>query len=76
MPHMTKKKPKPVNTTQERTQDRHTNPRVVFHLPQWLLDVLDDEANENDRTRTAELIRILKGHFRNIGKLPNEGGGK
>ncbi len=71
MPHMARKKPKPVNAT-----DRYLNPRVVFHLPQWLLDLLDTEAEANDRTRTAEIIRALKSHYKSTGKLPKEGGGK
>jgi hypothetical protein len=67
MPRMAKKKGKPVDATY---QDRHTSPRVVFHLPAELLAVVDGEAEENDRTRTAELIRALKGYYQSRGKWP------
>lgn len=66
MRRMAKKKRKPVNAT----QDRHTTPRVVFHLPPELLAVVDGEAETNDRTRTAEILRALKGYYRAQGKWP------
>ncbi|MBL8795547.1 MAG: hypothetical protein JNM56_16700 [Planctomycetia bacterium] len=52
------------------TQDRHTSPRVVFHLPQSLLDLIDSEAQANDRTRTGEILRALKSHYGNAGLWP------
>ena len=66
MPRMAKKKKQPVNTT----PDRHTTPRVVFHLPGELLQVIDGQAEANDRTRTAEIIRALKSHYTKQGLWP------
>lgn len=54
------KRKKPVNAT---PTDRHTTPRVVFHLPEDLLGIIDREADANDRTRTAEIVRALKSHY-------------
>jgi hypothetical protein len=68
MPRMAKKKTKkPVSTTQ---QDRHTTPRVVFHLSDELLAIIDGEADANDRTRTAEILRALKGYYASRGLWP------
>jgi hypothetical protein len=64
-----KKKRKPMNAT----TDRHTSPRVVFHLPQALLDVIDGQAEDNDRTRTAEILRALKGYYRALKLWPPPG---
>lgn len=64
---MAKKRKKPVNAT---TPDRHTTPRVVFHLPEELLAVIDGEAEQHDRTRTAELVRALKGYYQARGLWP------
>lgn len=63
---MAKKKSKPV----EATSDRHTTPRVVFHLPDALLAVIDGQAEAHDRTRTAEIIRALKGYYQGMGLWP------
>jgi hypothetical protein len=52
-----KKGRKKVTTTHE---ERRTHPRVVFHLPEELLKAVDREAEANDRTRTAQLIRIIR----------------
>ena len=54
-------------------EDRHTSPRVVFHLPQELLDLIDREAGEEDRTRTAEILRALKGYYTARGLWPPAG---
>jgi hypothetical protein len=64
------KKRKSVEATYE---DRHTSPRVVFYLPQELLDVIDAQAAEADRTRTAEIIRALKAHYGSKGLWPPRG---
>jgi hypothetical protein len=69
---MAKKKPKPMQTT----QDRHTTPRVVFHLQEELLSLIDSEAEANDRTRTAEIVRALKAHYQAQGKWPVKQGGE
>jgi hypothetical protein len=61
------KKKKPVDATY---QDRHTSPRVVFHLPAELLAVIDRQADEADRTRTAEIIRALKNYYQAQGLWP------
>jgi hypothetical protein len=67
---MAKKKSKPVESTYE---DRHTSPRVAFHLPEQLLAVIDREAEENDRTRTGEILRALKAYYRDRGLWPAAG---
>jgi hypothetical protein len=54
-------------------EDRHTSPRVVFHLPDELLAVIDREAEENDRTRTGEILRALKAYYRDKGLWPPAG---
>jgi hypothetical protein len=63
---MSKRKKKPMQAT----QDRHTTPRAVFHLPAQLLEVIDRQADANDRTRTAEILRALKGYYRDQGLWP------
>jgi hypothetical protein len=62
---MTKKRKKDVNAT-----DRHTTPRVVFHLPEELLAIIDDQASANDRTRTAEILRAIKGYYKGLRLWP------
>jgi len=64
---MAKKRNKPVEATY---QDRHTSPRVVFYLPPALLSVVDSQADAADRTRTAEIIRALKGYYAGQGLWP------
>jgi predicted glycosyltransferase len=39
-------------------------------MPTELRDVIDAQAEANDRTRTAEILRILKSHYRNLGVWP------
>jgi hypothetical protein len=71
MADMAKKAPKSASETTEAPQgDKHANPRVAFYPPQWLLDVIDREAEENGRTRTSEMIRALKDYYQRLGKLP------
>jgi hypothetical protein len=48
----------------------HKPRRVVFHLPQTLLAIIDREAEANDRTRTSEIIRALRSHLRAAGRWP------
>jgi hypothetical protein len=43
---------------------------VVFYLPQELFDLVEREADANDRTRTAELVRALKGYYGSRGLWP------
>jgi hypothetical protein len=72
---MAKKKGKPVQPTY---QDRHTSPRVVFHLPDDLLALIDQQAAAADRTRTAEIIRAIRSYYQAQGLWPlpqQEGGG-
>lgn len=63
---MAKKKPKNVDATVSRT----VSPRVVFLLPQPLLDLIDKQAEASDRTRTAEIIRALKSYYQSQGLWP------
>ena len=58
------------NVSAATSDDRHTKPRVVFHPPADLLEALDAEAGENDRTRTAELVRAMKAYLQSRGKWP------
>jgi uncharacterized membrane protein len=64
------KKKKPVKSA---SRDRHTTPRVVFHLAPDLLAVIDAERAEGDRTRTAEIVRALKSYYRGKGLWPPAG---
>lgn len=64
---MAKKKTSPRKGMKATYQDRHTTPRVAFHLPQALLEVIDREAKDADRSRTAEILRALKAYYRSIG---------
>lgn len=50
--------------------DRHTTPRAVFHLPPELLAIIDAQAEMNERSRTGEILRILKAHYRDLGLWP------
>jgi hypothetical protein len=54
-------------------QDRHTSPRVVFHLPEELLALIDRQAEANDRTRTGEILRALKSYYQAQGLWPTGG---
>lgn len=67
-----KRKADEVPATADKTtsSDRHTSPRVVFYVPEELLGLIDREAETNDRTRTAELIRALKGYYSARGLWP------
>jgi hypothetical protein len=71
---MARKKRKPVQSTYE---DRHTTPRVVFHLPGDLLTLIDQQAAAADRTRTAEIIRAIRSYYQAQGlwPLPQQKGG-
>jgi hypothetical protein len=64
------KKKKPVKSA---SRDRHTTPRVVFHLAPDLLAVIDAQRTEGDRTRTAEIVRALKAYYRARGLWPPPG---
>jgi hypothetical protein len=66
MPVMAKKKP-------SRKPPIYQHPRVVFHCPQDVLDVVDRQAEENGRTRTSELVRALRKAYRELGLLPPRG---
>jgi hypothetical protein len=63
MPVMAKKKPK-------RNPPAYQHPRVVFHLPQELLDIVDARAEENGRTRTSELVMALRQAYQQLGLWP------
>ena len=67
---MAKKKVDPVNATES---DRQVSPRVVFLLPQDLLDLIDEQAEANDRTRTAEILRALKSYYTGQRLWPRQG---
>jgi hypothetical protein len=64
---MGKNRKKDVNAT---SSDRHMTPRVVFHLPEELLAVIDGQADANDRTRTAEILRAIKSYYKGMGLWP------
>lgn len=63
-------RPKDPNSKRSRGEDRHTLPRVVVHLPQSLLDLIVEDATAEDRTRTAQVLRILKAHYQEAGRWP------
>lgn len=44
--------------------------RVVLLMPVDLLAVIEAEADAQDRTRTAEIVRAIKGHYRSAGLWP------
>ena len=54
----------------DRKADRHKHPHVGFNLDQRLLDLLDQEAADSDRSRAMQLISILKDHYRTKGDWP------
>ena len=60
---MAKKPPK-------RNPPIYQHPRVVFHCPQDILDAVDRRAEENGRTRTSELVMVLRQFYRDQGLLP------
>ena len=51
--------------------DRHLQPRIVFHLPQEVLDLLNERAAEARRSRSAEILLALEGHYRRLGVWPD-----
>ncbi len=55
-------------TTQEPKEKEAT--RVVFLVPADLIPIIEAEAEENGRTRTAELIRALRAYYKALGKWP------
>jgi hypothetical protein len=63
MPVMAKKKSK-------RNPPNYQHPRVVFHCPEALLSVIDQRAEENGRTRTSELVMVLREAYREMGLYP------
>lgn len=60
MPTMAKKKPK-------RKPPVYVHPRVVFHCPKGLLAAIDKRAEENGRTRTSELVMVLRQLYQDMG---------
>jgi hypothetical protein len=70
MPSMAKKK-------QGRKPPEYQHPRVVFHCPAELLAVIDARAEENGRTRTSEMVMVLKDAYQRLGlwPAPGKGGG-
>jgi hypothetical protein len=66
MPVMAKKKPR-------RNPPAYQHPRVVFHIPQELLDIIDSRAEENGRTRTSELVMALRLAYEQLGLWPPQG---
>jgi hypothetical protein len=52
------------------TPPSYQHPRVVFHLPQEILDAVDRRAEEYGRTRTSELVMVLRQAYRDMGLLP------
>lgn len=53
----------------KRAPGQYQHPRVVFHCPQDILDVIDRRAEENGRTRTSELVMVLRAAYRELGLL-------
>jgi hypothetical protein len=54
----------------------YQHPRVVFHLPQEILAAVDARADEYGRTRTSELVMVLRQAYREMGLLPPKQEGK
>lgn len=60
---MAKKKPK-------RKPANYQHPRIVFHCPEDLLAVIDRRAEDNGRTRTSEMVMVLRDAYRQLGLYP------
>jgi hypothetical protein len=58
----------------KRKPPNYQHPRVVFHLPQELLDVVDAAAAGIGRTRTAEIIWRLQEAYVAAGLWPPSAG--
>jgi hypothetical protein len=58
----------------DRSKDRHTAPRLVFHLPQWLFDAFRAHVDglPVEATDAAVLRAALEQYLRNVGALPPE----
>lgn len=54
----------------------YQNPRVVFHVPADLLHAVDARAREFGRTRTSELVMVLRQAYEQMGQLPPTRTGK
>ena len=59
--------PKETPLAEERAADRHKDPHIGFNLEQELVDLVDADAGEGDRTRAAQLRQIVKEHYRSRG---------
>jgi hypothetical protein len=48
-------------------------PRVVCHMPADLVALIRQEAKDNDRTLTAEILRSVKAYYQAAGLWPRSG---
>jgi Arc-like DNA binding domain len=53
-------RPKKTDSQANRKKDRHTKPRLAFHLPVELLDAFKAMASKNRRSITSELILAME----------------
>lgn len=74
MPPPKKRPGRPKEPGSKRSQgvDRHTKPRIVFHLPREIYDALLALAADNRRTRSAEILIALEEHLRASGRFPKK----
>lgn len=56
------------NSKRSKKVDRHVTPRVVIHIPEDLLAEIEKDAAAEDRTRTAQILRLLKQHYQEEGR--------
>lgn len=66
MPRKPKKPPKP----EPIKPDRHLGAPFTMRLPAGILAVIDQVAEENFRTRTAEIHLLIRKHLEAIGRWP------
>lgn len=67
-----KKKPGPAadpNSKRSKGVNRYIHPRVVSHIPAEILALIEQDAAEGDRTRTAQMVRIFREYYRDKGRL-------
>ena len=72
---MSKKKPGPPadpNSKRSKGGDRHTKPRIVFHVDQDVYDALDEHIRESpvELQLSAVMRRAVKLYLESVGKWP------
>jgi hypothetical protein len=71
-------KRKDPHSKRSRGEDRHTMPRLAFHMPQELFDAFKAHVESLEpRPHESEVLRVaLKRYLESVGAWPRKGGAK